>query len=134
MESEEGARTALAKQVTLLLQHPEATQVFPALLPDGSRQVLVALSDDELGPLFRRLRTFGGPVNVAVRDGDELAVIVFTPAPAEHVDEGADCMVNRKSAVGMLVSLLKATAGPVHCKLVPHCEAELIERVLTVPG
>ena len=64
MASDVDLRTALAKRVTTLLQHSEATAVFPGTLPDGTRQVLVAQPNDELGPIFRRVRTFGGPTNV----------------------------------------------------------------------
>ena len=52
MASDVDLRTALAKRVTTLLQHSEATAVFPGTLPDGTRQVLVAQPNDELGPIL----------------------------------------------------------------------------------
>lgn len=134
MESDFELRASVAKQVTLLLQHPEATHVFPGVLPDGTRQVLIALPDDELGPVFRRIKTMGGTANVAVPDGDDLSVIVFTPftGKAEHAD---DCPVGRKSAVGVLLALLRSTGRSARCRMTePDYEAELVDNNTHAPS
>lgn len=77
------------------------------------------------GSRRRRGLKCGGPTNVAVPDAEQLVVIVLTPMAGEH-DE-ADCPVSRKSDVGMLLLLLRASGAPARCRLSePNYEAELV--------
>jgi hypothetical protein len=134
VESDLELRAAVAKHVTLLLQHPEATHVFPGTLPNGTRQVLVALPDDALGPVFRRIKSLGGTANVAVPDGDNLAVIVFSPSSGEATQTD-ECPVSRKSVVGVLLALLQSTGRPARCRLTePDYEAELVDNSTHAPS
>jgi hypothetical protein len=133
--SDGASRAAFAKRVTRLLQHPEATAAFPGVLSNGTRQILIALPNDELGPIFKRVKNFGGPTNVAVVDEVALAVIVITPSTADEPFTTEDCDVSSKSEIGLLLSLLRSTGMPTRCRLrEPDYEAELIENRVDVPA
>ncbi len=135
MASDSDERSCTAKRVTKLLQHPEATQAFPGVLPNGTRQVLVAMPGDALGPIFRRVKSFGGPTNIAVADAEGFAVIVITPS-RDEVEVGAEeCPVSGKSAIGLLLSLLRSNGGSARCRLTePDYEAELVDDGVCVPA
>jgi len=110
---------------------------FPAILPNGKRQVLVALPSDTVGPLIRRAKSFGGPVNLAVASDDfkQIDVIVFhVTANRALVTESQECSVTKTTEMGMLVALLRSTGKPARLRFVqPNFEAELIDADGRVP-
>jgi hypothetical protein len=127
--ADEPLRVDVAKKVAEMLRHPEVTSAFPAVLHNGKRQVLVALPTDKLGPLSKRLRSFSGPVNVAVGGPQGIEVIAFYPSPVPAPQGSLDnCDISKASEVGMLLALLRTTRKLTRCRFVePDYEAELVE-------
>lgn len=130
MAADQDRRLALAADVSRLLAHPEVQSYFPARLQSGKRHVLVALSTDTYGSLAARLRSFKGPVNVAIGGKkDEVDVIVFHRSPT-HASPCPrdDCEVGETSELGLLVALLKRTRKPTRIQIAsPRFDAELVD-------
>jgi hypothetical protein len=113
-----------------MLCHPEAQSAFPASLSNGKRHVIVALPSDTYGAILRRVKSFRGPVNVAVDADAGIEVIAFYPSEAMTDGDDVDgCEVGEKSELGLLIALLRRTRRVTRVRLVqPKYDAELVDR------
>ncbi len=97
----------------------------------GTYSVIPVLADDDVEYVGARLAELeaGGPVNVAVRMGEEIELVVLHPTTGAAESADLDCPVAPGSHVGMVVALLRERRGrPVACRVVaPHCQLQLAD-------
>ncbi len=96
---------------------------------EGQYSLVPVLMDDTVAYLAARLAELdaAGPVNIAVREGDRITLVIACPASPAAPLSDMDCPVTGQSEVGMILALLRERAGrPVVCRVVaPACKMEL---------
>ena len=96
--------------------------------------MLVALSNDTCGDLFKRIASYRGAINVVVgEDSGAFDVIVFhrSPERSEHPVPACEdrCEVGETSELGLLVTFLRKTRKMTQLNVIePSYEAELVDR------
>lgn len=110
------ARNIATRRVMKTVARRSTMQPLPVLADDGTRPVVVALPEDDLNTVFKRVEAFGGRANVFVAFPDWLALIEFVngsrprdSAPTQHVHEA--------TSMAMYVEFLKLHDTPVTVSL-----------------
>ena len=127
MDSDLQTRIELGRRVSQILSQYEAWGILPAV-GDGKREVIIALSKDKCGDVFRRVEEVGGRANVVTGDPDDIEVIVFTP-DSDLFGNDETIPIGPDSELGLLVAYLREQDGPTRVNLEdPALNAELVDR------
>lgn len=123
----EEQRRAVAARIMSALRHASARD---ALGLDTETHIVVAMPEETVADVFRRVHRIGQAVRLVVPRGHELTLSTVTPSPQQLkvVDIDASCPVHPDSEISMLLEYLaqhrpgKATTclistpeGPVEC-------------------
>jgi hypothetical protein len=92
---------------------PLADEDLPVVNDDGESIVIVALAEERLSDLFRRVDAAGGLANVFVRDSGAVHLVTVLPSNASLSTDGAEDMTGRErpslsSSVGVFVAYLRS--------------------------
>jgi hypothetical protein len=99
----------------------------------GEHVIVPALADDTMASLFEQLSTAGGPINVAVADGNDLIVFAMSPIkPPRHAgaqaDPDEDFPMSPGMSVGIVLDYLRLRDKPIiFHEASPQVSLELVE-------
>jgi len=115
MDARVAARLKIARQALLLLRTRDFRNEFSATNAAGDHVFIPALLDDTMDQLLDQFRAAAGPVYVAAPDGEDLTIMSVTPThlPKHAAPADEPCPVYRTTELGMVISLLKESKGPV---------------------
>lgn len=90
---------------------PLADEDLPVVNDDGETVVIVALAEERLSDLFRRVDAAGGLANIFIRDADTVHLVTVLPSHASLTIDGAEDMTGPErpslsSSVGVFVDYL----------------------------
>lgn len=127
MDSDLQARIQLGRCASEVLAQYEALGILPAI-SDGRREIVIALSGERCGDVFRRVEEVGGRANVVTGNPEALTVIAFTPDSDLFIDAAPPVPVGPESEFGLLVAFLREQGGPTRVNLEePALNAEIVE-------
>jgi hypothetical protein len=107
---------------------------LPVALPDGTRPIVVALDDERLSSVVRRIKDSGGSANLFVELAHDQVVLlsVSDSAPdTEHAEVFSDEPMHENVTIGMLATYVSTAPEGVQVTVkVPKLDADLhyIER------
>ncbi len=127
VDNELQLRIELGRRVAQMLTQTEALGSLPAV-SDGNRNVIIALTDERCGDIFRKVEEVGGRANVVTGTPDALTIIAFTPDSDLFAESFPAIPIGPDSQLGLLVAFLREQRGPTRVNLEePALSAELVE-------